>query len=261
MEDKNPIQSAGRIFHVLETLADTGPAGLMELSDFLALNKSTVHRLLASLIYMGYVTQDSGTGKYMLTFKVVELSRKVLARTDILSLAHPRLERLAGECRETVHLVRRSGSNVIYIDKVEPVCVRESAIRMASQVGSLRPLYCSAVGKAILSTLSEPEIRSIWTESHIEKKTEHTITSLPLLLDELNEVRRRGYALDNEENEIGVRCIAASIYDFHGEALYAFSISAPISRMDDARIESLASYVLAAKKELESRMGSDAGHP
>lgn len=253
---KNPVQSAERIFGVLETLAETGPIGLMDLSARLSLHKSTVHRLLLSLICMGYVKQEEESGKYKLTFKVVELSEKVLSKVDIVSLVHPLIADLANSCRETVHFVQRRGTEAYYLDKVAPLYPHESTIRMASQVGLARPLYCSAVGKAILAEMKEEEVEYIWNNSIIEKKTEHTITTLSKLQKELIDIRNKGYALDNEENEIGVRCIAACVRNHKGQPDNAFSISAPAGRMPDERIANLATEILKAKAEMQKVLGN-----
>lgn len=252
---KNPVQSAERIFSVMETLAQTGPVGLVELSGMLGLHKSTVHRLLLSLTCMGYVQQDEETSKYMLTFKLVELSEKILAKVDILTVVHPYITRLANDCNETVHFVQRRGTEVFYLDKVAPLKPQESAIRMASQVGLARPLYCSGVGKSILAEMSEEEVRYIWNHSEIEKKTEHTIVTLDELLKELQIVKEKGYALDNEENELGVRCIAVCVPDHRGRPMNAFSISAPVGRMTDERINELAVQILRTKEEIQLRLG------
>jgi DNA-binding IclR family transcriptional regulator len=252
---KNPVQSAERIFGVLEMLAVTGPIGLVELSTKLALHKSTVHRLLLSLICMGYVNQDEETGKYMLSFKIVELSGKILSKVDIITKVRPFIEELANSCRETVHFVQRRGTDVFYLDKVAPLNPQESAIRMASQVGFSRPLYCSAVGKAILAEMKDDEIKYIWDNSVVEKKTEKTITGYQELQKELGQIREKGYALDNEENEIGVRCIAACIKNHNGIPNNAFSISAPVGRMTDERIAILAQDVLKTRMIIQKALG------
>lgn len=249
---QNPIQSAERIFKVLETLAVSGPMGLMELSNQLELHKSTAHRLLTSLICMGYARQDEDTQKYMLSYKIVGLSGQLLDKIDILPIAHSYMKQLAELSQETVHLVQRNDKDIIYIDKVES---KVSSIRMVSQIGMIHPMYCSGVGKAILATLSIEEVTKIWNESIIEKKTENTIVSLGKLLEVLERVRKCGYAIDDEENEIGVRCIAACIYDYRRKAKYAFSISAPVSRMSDERIKELSEYVLQVKNDLSLALG------
>ena len=255
--EKNPVQSAQRIFTILELLARSGKMALTEIAEALELHKSTAHRLLASLMTMGYVKKDPKSGKYMLTFKLLELSGMLLEGIDIVGLARPYLERLGEETQEAVHLVQREGSEIIYIDKVESSA---SSIRMVSRIGVRRPMYCTAVGKAMLATLPRGEVISIWEESTIQSLTEHTITSLPDLFQELEKIRQNGFALDNEENELGVRCIAACILDYKGRANNALSVSAPVSRMSDSRIEQLAPFVLAAKADLSRELGYREGN-
>jgi len=252
--EKNPVQSAGKIFQLMETLADVGPCGLLELSNLLDINKSTVHRLLNSLIYMGYVNQDEETLKYYMTLKIVNVSGKVLKQVDILSICQPYLKYLMEETYETVHLVKRVDNNICYINKLEPSNTGRS-IQMASFIGMISPLYCTAVGKAIMSRLSEAEVRKIWSNSVIEPKTEFTILDVETLLDEIKEIKETGYSLDNEENELGVRCIAVSINNYSGGADYAISISAPTSRMSDERIAQLAPMMKEVAKKLSAEMG------
>lgn len=256
MDVKNPIQSAERIFQVLEYIAQTGPAGVVEIGAALKLHKSTVHRMLHSLISMGYAIQNEKTGKYELTLKLVKLSGSVLSNIDMYGLIHPYMERLANSSQETVHLVQRMGFEVVYIDKVEPSELRDSSIRMASRIGLATPMYCSGVGKAILAKLPEEEVRAIWAQSSPEKRTEYTISSLEQMEEELKQIRQCGYALDNQENEMGVRCIAAAVTDYRNNSGYAFSISAPISRMSDERIRELSEHVLDMQKEVSRRLGS-----
>ena len=249
---KNPVQSAERIFQVMEMLADNGEMGLMELSAALGLHKSTVHRLLMSLIYMGYAKQDEGTQKYMLSYKVVNMAGKIMDRMDILQIAKPYMERLSDLSGEAVHLVQREGNNILYIYKIE---AKVGTIRMVSHVGMVHPMYCSGVGKAIMATLPEEEVKQIWNESIIEKKTEKTITDYTQMQDVLEEVKKNGYALDDEENEKGVRCIAACLYGHQKEVKYAFSISGPTSRMTRERVKELAVDVRKVQEELSRELG------
>ncbi|MGN0348655.1 MAG: IclR family transcriptional regulator [Roseburia sp.] len=251
-ETKNPVQSAERIFQVMEMLADKGEMGLMELSLALDLHKSTVHRLLTSLVYMGYARQDEATQKYMLSGKLIYMAGKILERMDILQLAKPYLKRLSEISGEAVHLVQREGSDILYIDKIE---AKIGTIRMVSHVGMVRPMYCSGVGKAIMATLPEEEIRAIWSASRIEKRTDKTITDYNEMMKALEEVRRDGYALDDEENEEGVRCIAAALFTCHKEAQYAFSISGPSSRMTRERLGELTAAVKKTQDELSQKLG------
>lgn len=249
---KNPIQVAERLFQVIERLAENGPMGIMDLSAELGFHKSTTHRLVTSLQYMGYIRQDEESLKYALSLKFLEIGSKILEQTNMASLIHPSLKKLSEQTGETVHLVRREGTEAVYIDKVESTV---SSIRMVSRVGSRIPLYCSGVGKALLAELPDPEIEDIWNSSEITSLTPYTVTSLSDLMDRIRGVREAGYAMDDEENEEGVRCIAVSIPDYHKEPVYALSISAPVSRMTDARIAELSTDVLTFKKDLEKTLG------
>ena len=251
-EVKNPVQSAERIFQVLEMLADNGDMGLMEISSALNLHKSTVHRLLMSLIYMGYAKQDEVTQKYTLTYKMVSMAGKMLDRMDILQVAKPYLERLSDISGEAVHLVQREGNHILYIYKIE---AKVGTIRMVSHVGMVHPMYCSGVGKAIMATLPEKEVKQIWNESIIERKTDKTITDIDEMLQVLAEVREKGYALDDEENEEGVRCIAACLHGYSKEVKYAFSVSGPVSRMTKERVEELAVDMKKVQEELSRELG------
>lgn len=254
MEDtgKNPIQVSEKLFQVIELLAENGPMGIMELSASLGFHKSTTHRLVTSLLMLGYIRQEEESLKYTLSFKFLEIGSKILAQTNMASLIHPSLKRLSEQIGETVHLVRREGTEAVYIDKVES---NVGSIRMVSRVGSRIPLYCSGVGKALLAELSDGEIADVWNSSDVRKLTPYTISSLEELMKRIREVRTLGYAMDNEENEEGVRCIAVSLPDYHREPVYALSISAPVSRMNDERVEELKWAVLEFKGELAKTLG------
>ena len=238
---------AGRLFQALELLADTGSIGLMDLSATLSLNKTTAHRVLNSLIYMGYAKQDPATGKYEPTFKIVDIANRIMSKVDIVQTVRPYLRKLMEASGETVHFVERDGTDAVYIDKVESF---NNGMQMVSRIGSRIPLYCSGVGKAMLAQMDSWEAEEVWNASGVSPLTEHTITDYGKFQQELAQIQQRGYALDNEENQIGVRCIACSLKDPAGIPKYAFSISAPTSRMNDERIRELAFYVLEAGKEM-----------
>ncbi len=254
-KSSNPIQSADRIFAILEALAEHGSMRIIDLSELLDLHKSTVHRLLASLISMGYVTQNELTGAYALTYKLVEMAGKILKNADILNLIRPYAEQLSNSCDETIHFVKKTGNNVLYLEKLESQSVKARSFRLSSQVGLTRPMYCSGVGKVILAYLPETEVEQIWNSSDIVKKTAFTITDFKEFKKELRQIRSRGYALDNEENELGIRCIAVPVFDYHETPQYALSISTLVSRMPDERLEELAGQLLAAARDMSRVLG------
>lgn len=252
MEEKNPIQVSERIFNTIECLAKLGPMGLVELSKELGLNKTTVHRILNSLICMEYVQQNPETLKYSLTFKFCNISSQILAQNNIIDLTRAYIKELAEQTGETVHLVQLDGINAVYIDKEE---ASSSSVRLVSMVGKMIPLYCSGVGKALLADMSDETIRSIWEQSDIQALTEYTITDFDEFMKIIEQVRRNGFSLDNEENELGVRCIATSLKSFPGTPAYAISISAPKDRMDDARLASFQKLILKTKQQIQQAMG------
>lgn len=252
MEEKNPIQVSERIFSTIECLARNGSMGLLDLSKELNLNKTTVHRILNSLICMDYARQDPESLKYSLTFKFCGISTQILAKNNMISLARPYIKELAEQTGETVHLVEIDGKQAVYIDKVE---ASQGSVRLISMVGKSIPLYCSGVGKAMLAGMSDAEIKEIWDSSNIRPLTEYTITDYPRFLDVIRQIRQKGYALDNEENELGVRCIAVSLKNYKGKPTYAISVSAPRDRMSDERIEEIRSMILRTKENIQREMG------
>lgn len=249
-KDKNPIQVAGRLFGALEYLADNGPSGLTDVAGALQLNKSTAHRIMASLEYMGYVKQSGSNQRYEATMKVAELGRRIMENTDISEKVRPHLMRLSEKTGETVHFVKLDGTDVVYIDKVE---AKSAGMRMESRVGLRIPFYRSAVGKAIAAAMPEPDVRKLWDAASIERTTPYTITDYGEFQEALAEVRRKGYALDNEENEQGVRCIGVCLVLSGRTPRYAISISVPISRMDNDRIRELSGEILEEKAAIEAQ--------
>ena len=248
MAEKTGVQSVERIFQLIEQLA-AHPTGvsLQKLAGETGLAKSTVHRLLASLVGLGYVAQNDENGHYRLTLKMFELSSGIVDSMDIMGVAKAHLERLSQRTGEAVHLVIRDGRDIVYIYKTE-----SGPMRMSSRVGLRSPLYCTGVGKAILATLPGDELEDIWTHSNVQKLTDRTITDLEELLVE---VHANGYAIDDEENEVGVRCVAVAIPGADGRAESAFSISGLAPYMTPERIRRIATLALDARTDILADLG------
>lgn len=246
------VQSVDRALSILEVLSDYNEGlGVTEISDKVGLHKSTVHRLLGTLIYKGYVTQDAESNKYKVTLKLFELGNKKVEDMDILTASKPYTKELMKRVNEVVHLVIREDNKIVYIDKVEA----DNTIRMASTVGKRNPLYCTSVGKAILAQLPREEVEKVWNSSEIEKLTESTITGLEDMKKELETVRKKGYAVDNEENELGVRCIGAPVFNRFGEVEGAISISGPTIRVTEDRVEKFAKDVVKYAGLISKELG------
>lgn len=253
MAESSSVQSLDRAFDLLELLCKSrNGMTIGSLSAETGLHKSTVHRLLSSMCTRGYVQRDAATSIYRAGMRLCELSSYIMENLDVVERARLPMERLGQETDETVHLVMQEERDIVYIHKVES---SRGAIRMFSRIGMRRPLYCTGVGKAILATWPDSEVHALWQESDVKPWTAHTIVSEDAFFHELERVRRLGYALDDEENELGVRCIAAAIPDYRGRASYAVSISAPISRMSDERIGLLRAPLLAARDEIAAALG------
>ena len=251
MTEKNGVQSVERIFGIIEALAaHPGGAGLQQLAADTGLAKSTAHRLLASLVGLGYAMQDADNGRYRLTLKMFELSSGIVNSMDIMSVAKLHLERLAQRTGEAVHLVIRDGKDIVYLYKTE-----SGPMRMASRVGLRSPLYCTGVGKAILAGLPEQEVDEVWRHSTPKKLTGRTITDLPTLKLQLAEVRACGYAIDDEENELGIRCVAVAIPGPGGRPEGAFSISGLAPYMSYERIRRVARLALETRDDIVRDMG------
>ena len=250
MAEKSGVQSVERIFQLIESLAaHPAGAGLQRLAQDTDLAKSTVHRLLASLVSLGYAAQDEN-GRYRLTLKMFELSSGIVNSMDIMDVAKVHLERLAQRTGEAVHLVIRDGQDIVYIYKTE-----SGPMRMSSRVGLRSPLYCTGVGKAILATLPADEVTNIWQHTTPQKLTTHTIVEFDALQAQLAEVRTNGYAIDDEENELGVRCVAVAIPGLGGRADSAFSISGLAPYMTPERIRRIATLAQDARTDIMADLG------
>lgn len=248
------MQSVERTFKIVELLSlHTRGLGLLEVAKETALHKSTAHRLLSCLIQMGYVIQDELTGLYRLSLKLFELSSRLVDSTDLLAIAKPYLDSLSQISSEAVHLVIPSEVNIVYVYKVD--AYNSSTVRMASRVGLSIPMYCTGCGKAILAHIPQSEVTAIWEKSNIQTLTAHTVVDFNEFCQVLATIRETGYALDNEENEIGVRCMAFPILDYNHRPVAAFSISAPTTRMTDERIAEILPHAKKALAQIASSLG------
>jgi len=234
----NLVQTIERVSLILDILGKS-PQGISvgELSEKVSLPKGTTHRLLSSLAYFDYVRQDSGTKNYSLGFKLVELGNRLLDQIDFRTEARPFLVELADHTKETVHMVILDQNEVLYIDKVE-ASENTTGLRMVSMLGSRIPAHCSAVGKVLLAALPEAKLLELIGSKGLPRKTQNTITDLGKLKEHLSLIRKRGYALDNEENERGIRCVGAPIRDQRGTVIAAISISVPVLRVPKQVLES-----------------------
>lgn len=245
------VQSVDRSLTILEALG-TGKKTLLEITNTVDLNKSTVHRLLQTLIYKSYVFQNED-GLYALTPKLLQLGQQIIEDMDIIAVAKPFLEQLNEATGEIVHLVMIENNDAIYIDKIEA----KHNVRMYSYVGKKIPLFSSAVGKAYLafSDLDHLPIQLSDVLSQAERFTEFTLVTETDLKHDLEKIKARGYSIDQEENELGVICVAAPIYDYKGQIKYAVSVSTPKFRLTDNKLDEYGNHVANTTLEISRKMG------
>jgi len=253
-EKRLPYQakSLDRSLRILEQLAEAGPSVTVpELSRQLGMNKTTVFRLLQTLMRHHFVEKDREEAKYRLGMRAFEIGMAVMNSMDLRREALPILERLNKATRETVHLTVREGFSAIYIDKLDS----PEFIVVQSRIGGRTPLHCTGVGKVLLAHLDEREVKEYVRQGGLKRYTQRTITNPKALRDELERIRRQGYAIDNEEHYEGLACVAAPIFDHQGQVLASFSISGPTTRMHALRLPELIRLVIEASRDISARFG------
>jgi IclR family KDG regulon transcriptional repressor len=221
---------------ILENIKDT-PAGvkLSDLARAVNMPKATVYRILATLESRGFLDRGEDGG-YRMARKLYDLQQRHPIEQILNRVAPPKMEDLAKLCRETVNLGILDGGEVVVINTVES----PQTIRMSSKVGNRRCLHTTAIGKVLLAALPEKEMLRLIRLKGLPRLTPHTLINRTALLAELDRVRERGYAIDNQENELDGRCIGAPVLGPDGRVVAALSISGPVFRMDLNRARSLA---------------------
>jgi DNA-binding IclR family transcriptional regulator len=219
------LKVVAKTFRVIKTLSQVKSGlPLSALAREVQQPKTTVFRILFTLKQLGYVEQDPRSEIYKLTH-LLDWSTGNPVRETLKSIARPYIERILSRFEETICLGMLDGGQILYIEILEGL----RSIRMAATVNTYAPIHSTALGKSILAFLNPGEAEAILTRTPLAKLTGKTITSLPALRRHLSQVRKSGYAIDNEETERGARCVGAPIYNVHGEPFAAISVSGPIS--------------------------------
>jgi len=224
--------------------------GISALASRLGLAKSTVHRLATTLVEYDMLEQNRETGKYRLGLAFFELGTLVRRKMDVTTEAQGEIHALADSSGETVQLAILDHLTVLYIR------IRESrqAVRLSSGLGSRAPAHCTGVGKALLA-FRPPEVVQQVIDNGLKRYTENTIVDADALRAELASIRSRGYAIDDEEIEVGLRCVAAPIRDHSGQVVAAISVAAPVQRMSKKTVQATIPSVVAAAENISRRLG------
>ena len=242
----SPMESVDKALLALEYLSKASGDGLQlgALATALGLKKNSLHRTLSALRYRGFVVQDGETGNYQLGPSLLRLADNYLSESRLRVLFHAILQDLCGKVNELCHLGILDGTDIVYMDKVEP----EQSIRVWSSVGMRNPAVSTALGRAILAfTYKDYAPFAAKFDHDIPQKTRHTLTNLQDVWNEVQITRLRGYATENQEGQEGVSCLAFPLLR-RGQPIFAISVVAPFERMNGART----SEIVAIVRELVS---------
>ncbi|HZB76422.1 MAG TPA: IclR family transcriptional regulator [Solirubrobacteraceae bacterium] len=251
---RDSVQSLDRAFDLLETLSASGELGLTELAARASLVPSTTHRLLHTLAKRGYVAQNPETGHYRLGYKIIEVAGTLehrLARLRVVARGH--LDALQRATGETSNLVVLDAGRVIYIDQVQG----SRSVRMFTAVGAAAPAHTTGSGKAIMA-FEPPEVaetRYAAGGESLERLTPRTLVTLADLKADFARIRRRRYAIDNEEHEEGVACVAGPIFDHTGRPVAAISVSGPSARILNGATAELGGLIVQHADEISAALG------
>lgn len=248
-----PLSAAvDRALAILELVAlRSGGLTNSEISGRLRIPKSSATYILRALERRGYLQRDSETRKYRLGLKLLDLSHGVAAAPDLRAIAKPILKHLAERAGLTVHLAILDQGQAVYIEKAEA----SGFIKMDTWVGRRMDVHSTSVGKVLVAWLPRPEVAHILRRQGFKKHTPHTITSLPVFLKELEKVRAHGYAVDDEENNLGARCLAVPVFNGEGKVEASVGVSGTTGQTEKGHIPEIAALVQEATRRISRQLG------
>jgi len=251
--DPYQLQSLDRAVAVLDLLGESeGPLGLVDVCERMDLHKSTAHRVLMVLERCGLIERTL-ENRFRLGLKLYELGSRAVEQIDLRARVHPWFRRLSAQVGETVHLGVLQRTAVVYLDKIEP---SNRHVWLSSRVGASNPVYCTAMGKAMLAFLPHDAAADIMARIRFTRFTPRTLCTAEALTRSLDRVRRRGYAIDDEEVEAGVRCVGAPILSQSGRPVAAVSVSGPSSRITQQSVPAIAEHLLRCCREISASLGT-----
>ncbi|WMJ89912.1 IclR family transcriptional regulator [Anaerocolumna sp. MB42-C2] len=257
IDKNNPSQfnqSAEKTMRIIEFLAENNrPMRLIDIAGNLSLNTSTTLRFINTLTELGYIEQESNSSKYYLTYKICSISNKIYSKTSLRDIVNPYLRNLARQAGESACLAIEQSRQVVYIDVADGP---DQMVKGMQRIGNIAPMHCTGIGKLLLLNYTESELDDLIARKGLTKYTDNTIVTKEQLLEELKKVREAGYAFDNEECEIGARCIAFPIYDFTHKIIAGFSITGPINRISDNFIKNHIPFMKSISVEISGKLSA-----
>lgn len=246
------VQALERAFDILDILSlEPEGLGVTQIAERAALHKSTAHRIVSALAERGYIEKSPNGNLYRIGLKMVDIASVYLNNVELKTEARPFLRDLTQKTGFTSHLAILDGMSAVYIDKVD----MEQHIRLYSQIGRRIPTHCSALGKCLLSGLPANELDERLKNYPFTVFTEHTLTGASELCIQVNRVRVDGYAIDDEEHDPGIRCLASPVFDYRGKVAAAVSVAGPVGNLPQKRVPEAAALVMQTAAEISVRMG------
>jgi len=247
------IQSLGRAFGILEEVArHRDGIGLADLSRLVGLHNSTTFHLAKTMAALGYVRQEKDTKRYRIGRPLFALAASALDEIEMINVATPILEELARQTGECSHFAVRMGDAIVVIARTSG----PGAFQLADRVGVVRPAHCTALGKAILAALPPDQLAGLLKRTGLKPSTEKSITEIPVLLREIEEIKRTAIAFDDGEFNLEVRCIAVPFKNFTGKVIGALGVSGPVWRLSNQAVKSRAKLVQEAAARLSGEFGA-----
>lgn len=242
-----------KAFAVIHALSQRQEMGIKALALETQMSGAMVYKCILTLCQLGYAYQNEQTQQYGLTLKLASVCSNILNHYNITEMSMPLMKNLGEKVGETIHLALREGTELIYLYKIDSA----QSLRLYSRVGKMAPLYCTGVGKALLAFERENIIKKIVSKINFVVYTEHTIKNAKEFMQELEKIRRQGYAEDLEEHERYIRCIAAPIFDYDNNVCAALSISMPSVRWTQEIGEMQKGFLLEIAKKISYLLGCE----
>lgn len=248
----NGVQALDRAMDILDILSlEPEGLGVTQIAERAALHKSTAHRIVMALSERGYLEKSQKGSQYKIGLKMVDICSVYLNSVELKTEARPMLRDITQRTGLTSHLAILDGNQAVYIDKVE----MEQYLRLYSQIGRRIPTHCSALGKCLLSGIPNNELDVLLRNYPYTIFTEHTISNEKELRKQLEDVRRNRYAVDDQEHDIGIRCVAAPIFDYRGKVIAAISVAGPEQIFTEEKQKDFIDQIRTTAKEISIRMG------
>ena len=251
---QNSIKSLERAMEVCEFLSERQGMPLTQLATELNQSPATVYRILVTLEKRGLVEFDHVAQLWHIGPRSFVIGARFIRRTNLVERARPIMRKLMEDTGETANLGVQQENSVLFLSQVET----QASIRAFFPPGTLSPMHASGIGKALLAHMDELRLNTLFSKNQLERFTAFSITEPTALRAHLSDIRTRGYSMDNEEKNTGMRCIAAPVFDFNGEAIAGISVSGPTSRIEPARLAELIAPVMNAAQDLTFAIGGNA---